>query len=94
MSADKHTPGPWFMSPSGCVCCQHQPSGKHTVATVFDACDGPILAAAPDLLAACKACDPFMEQLGEDGGIGMFDRDEAERAFKMLRSAIAKAEGR
>ena len=54
--------------------------------------DLSLIAAAPDLLAACKAGTEISERtLAEDGG---FRTPEAQAVYDMVCAAIAKAEGR
>jgi hypothetical protein len=82
------SPGPWLMglpcfgeglavidNKGGEVCCLGKDGDEH---------DAPLLAAAPDLLAACEAAELFFDDL-----------DPGERIFltKILRPAIAKAKG-
>ena len=51
-----------------------------------------LIAAAPDLLEACKAAIANSEKtLAEDGG---FRQPEAQHVFDMVSAAIAKAEGK
>lgn len=78
----KHTPGPWEAKLEGawgwCV-----KAGKRYIAfRIHKEADTRLIAAAPELLAACKQAEWQYEQLGDS------------KAIKMLRAAIAKAEGR
>lgn len=85
MSADKHTPGPWSV-------LVHEAStsveSKHyTVAADVTNADADLIAAAPDLLVACKMAVASIEH--SDGGRYLED----EQALYALRCAIIKAEG-
>ena len=85
----KHTPGPWR--------CEPQPGqtvGKHTythcvmygddsIADTLTEADAHLIAAAPDLLKACKAACQDLE----------FRGDNLTCLYKDIRAAIAKAEG-
>lgn len=54
------------------------------------------MAAAPDLLAACKAAERLAWEIGtetEDGVKTLLD-DERGDLYRMISTAIAKAEGR
>ena len=92
-----HTPGPWIiehqelgathdtiLAPSGSVCGKRFPICE-VFGTIFpDGCDNAcLIAAAPDLLAACKAL--IAERAWESTDCAAWD---------MVRSAISKAEGR
>lgn len=81
-----HTPGPWFFAGddySGfSVLASNGKGGEVDIADVYDADNLHIIAAAPDLLAACEAAlDSFS---------GLVERSEAR--FK-LNAAITKARG-
>jgi hypothetical protein len=91
MSGTKHTPGNgWYATNAG---NDHQglvieeQTGR-TVAVAYDRKDGAMLAAAPDLAAACKArleCDETFEQ-------GTSEWSQAiDCADAMMRSALQKA---
>jgi hypothetical protein len=89
----KHTPGPWKEAMwSGRVAIIHD----HTDDGTFDvvvACndqaptlaDARLIAAAPDLLAALKACEPFCK--------GHQETPEKAARYAAVRAAIQKAEG-
>ncbi len=87
MTQSKHTPGPWFY--------QVDLEGRYYVGHTFNPRgqpelwrgthtreDAALVAAAPDLLAACKAALERIDGMNESMGVV----DE-------LRAAIAKAEG-
>ena len=90
-----HTPGPWHLHADGKTILSNQ---SHPVATlsdpghrqvmgerggIFTGNDGPIIAAAPELLDACRAA------LDEHGKSVLF----SGRALRLLELAIAKATG-
>ena len=75
---------------------EYLPENYNAVLPIADVCDQPnaeenarLIAAAPDLLAACKkAFDELVENLDEIG----IDHESDDTAI-MLRAAIAKATG-
>lgn len=86
MSDTKHTPEPWYESGTGNY--QRLIISEATgavVALAYDKRDAPLLAAAPKLLAACKAIAEFFPASG--GGKDM------RAACLQVRDAIAGAEG-
>ncbi len=84
MSNKKHTPGPWVLTPdpNGWTL---ESNGASVTAKPFDSSDNDarLIAAAPDLLAACKLALANFEAHAD--GLG---------CQAVLRAAIAKAEGR
>lgn len=52
--------------------------------------DAYLIAAAPDLLEACKAALPILKYRHDHGD----DSNDEESAYQIVRNAIAKAEGR
>ena len=81
-----HTPGPWYPSR-----CTHSwdiasESDGATVAHAEDDANARLIAAGPDLLAACKAC---YSALLNETGVGVCSHEKKAAAL-----AIAKAEGR
>lgn len=91
----KHTPGPWTVSvwhdgrdgTTPCIMASGATVAKIHVAPITpppeaDA-NARLIAAAPELLAACKLA---LETVG--------DMTEAEQRRQIVRKAIAKAEGR
>lgn len=57
----------------------------------LDLADAKLIAAAPDLLAACEAALEEMHSLiGEAGTVGNYSPSQGE-AFEIVRAAIAKA---
>lgn len=88
----KHTPGPWTAADLGDGRCSVYAHGP--LAYLGDAAepgDGManalLMAAAPDLLAACEAAEHSIAPLVEDRGVRLGDILEG------LRSAIRKARG-
>lgn len=89
----KHTPGPWILDEYGPEFTMRTVRGKSLgggteVAIIttgsysdeVEEANARLIAAAPELLEACKQAEWQYEQLGDS------------RAIKMLRAAIAKAE--
>ena len=88
MSDNKHTPGPWAWD-RGVLRSPGMP-GRHVVLNTFDGGErflhGPdrkLIAAAPDLLAACEALVLAM--------VGTLD--EKQKAINQAGAAIKKAKG-
>lgn len=81
----KHTPGPWYVAKTGNdqgLIISEQTGSN--VAVSYDAKDAPLIAAAPDLLAALRDMVHFDD----------LPKDEQQPAVEKARAAIAKAEGR
>lgn len=84
----KPTPGPWRVEPDGSIV---GPDGCDVIASHADYLGGHylaateedrrLIAAAPDLLAACEAMVGYMVLFGADHGVNI------------LRAAIAKVKG-
>lgn len=94
--APKHTPGPWHFNPeSGNVHGGKPDDGLCTVVALvgmgreMDA-NAHLIAAAPELLAACDRALNFLNNAVE---FGFIKRDTAHDALQELREAISKAEG-
>lgn len=94
----KHTPGPWWVKAEFYIAAGDDPEDWQHVGNVTDIDDdgqdlpvevwqanAKLIAAAPDLLAACKE---FVNWYGSDSS--EFNRDNA---YERARAAIAKAEG-
>jgi hypothetical protein len=86
-----HTPGPWKAEyrETSLAVYQRTRSGAKTghpicVVSRKDKANADLIAAAPDLLNACKVALPLLERFVQG----------AESAHDLLRAAIAKAEGR
>ena len=94
---DDHTPGEWTLDPSdACVVIRVEDeydeshANDRVIAEVILPCDGPVVAASPDLLAAARMAVPLLDLLLPfDKRIDLWRR----RATQALRAAIAKAEG-
>lgn len=95
MKKTKHTPGPWSIGESRdhriAVC------GGHFIIGVLEGiyqprgnADARLIAAAPDLLAACQDLDcPELFSILAAG----FGEERAAQLVNGLRAAVAKAEG-
>lgn len=86
----KHTPGPWTADWDGDEDCGAQDRVWRILAPPGYGCiladgighqDASLIAAAPDLLAAAEAAEPYVCGLGSAG------------ALAQLRAAIARAKG-
>lgn len=88
-----HTPGPWTAHKAGiydatglCVAKRHPQAGPEWII------NAPVLAAAPDLLAALEAlfdnCAMIHSRWGDE-----YNQKEANAAIAAARAAIAKAKG-
>lgn len=98
-----HTPGDWYIARTG----DHQALviSEHTganVAICYDKKDAPLVAAAPELLAACLALVAHAEDCRESWESDGSPRNTKEhglavclnnRAGELIRAAIAKAKG-
>ena len=67
-------------------------TGKN-IAVSYDIKDADLIAAAPDLLHACKLAINVLS-IGYENGKGIVDAGEALHAFENLNLAINKAEGK
>ena len=86
-----HTPGPWGYDGTGCVYSDALPKDDCVIAEVlYAACDweadGRLMAAAPEMLAACRIANQELLDMGQGSS--------ASPALRALWWAIAKAEGR
>jgi hypothetical protein len=73
----------------------HINAANCTVARVYRPNDARLIAAAPDLLAACNAildCDTPTEDMGGDWGTVEWE-EQVGHAIALARAAIAKAVG-
>lgn len=102
MSTAKHTAGPWSHTPLQDTIWANDgqtkvarveelpwvetPSGKHSSDWMTEQANAQLIAAAPDLLAACKAA--------ECAFVGLRPNDPFFTAWQTLRAAITKAEGK
>lgn len=85
-----HTPGPWNVE--GCTVGQYRIRAKQgpldvCPATVYSQSDAYLIAAAPELLAACKDIVFTINTLGIDSF------SDAPDLLRTAVAAIAKAEG-
>jgi len=98
-----HTPGPWEVAPPGEIdehyavldCYGHTATvygyPEETAAALANA---NLIAASPDLLAACRAVSTDLQAaLDGDDFSGMTDAELFRAFLDVLRPAIAKAEG-
>lgn len=105
----RHTPGPWDVGQNGDSCAREHAivSGPKVIAKVYgrgypsgfgwspgSAADARLIAAAPELLAALKACEDRLALVLEcDCDDDKPEDTETIAAFAAARAAIAKAEG-
>ena len=88
----EHTPGPWIIRHVGIG----QPyvidsnSGQIALVGPRQSHDAALIAAAPDLLAACEIALALLTGTGQDGTLGHHPDNPVPA---MLRAAIAKAKG-
>lgn len=89
MSEQKHTPGPWTLAPcshGGLILRRGDAIGRDThiqsSLQILPEADAHLIAAAPDLLQACKVA--FVALAAPEWG----------EVQDQIRAAIAKAEGR
>ena len=95
MTKTKHTPGPWRIGDAG-MTIFGPPNGNpapEVIATLRKKTNGPLIAAAPELLKALKALYEHCAMVHKHWGDGSNQR-EADNAIKSGFTAIAKAEGR
>ncbi|KKL56125.1 hypothetical protein LCGC14_2248520 [marine sediment metagenome] len=93
---ETHTPGPWNVDTWDWWLVRAAASHRH-LATVHVEHNGKnkakanarLIASAPDLLEALKACDLYVAFHMK----GIFDEDAQDETLRKLRAAIAKAEG-
>lgn len=104
MSGAQHTPGPWTIEQYGAgdslvvhsdadtrVCFMATPGLLGSLPNIK--ANARLIAAAPDMLAAIKVVDDV--ETARLRHVGLNDEGIAEHpVVKMLRAAIAKAEGR
>lgn len=96
--ASKHTPGPWIRYGGGkrrwaigragggfCLCQMT----RHNEA----AANARLIAAAPDLLAACEAAEPFVRRFIALQRASGIDTTKPQKALSDLRAAITLAKG-
>jgi hypothetical protein len=86
------TPLPWSLDCDGDLMA----ADRTLVAIIPAKKDRPILAAAPDMLSACKTVLASLEKLAVDGEIIWLDGDLPgvhESAIERLKNVIAQAEG-
>ena len=97
----KHTPGPWAVGTDCKVWGSGKPNCYKSEACFVAACgndqDAALIAAAPELLAACVAALPLLEEYRQRVFTGRIRGDLLSGDYEptqALRAAIAKAEGR
>jgi hypothetical protein len=94
----EHTPGPWLADGTGCVYSATLPKDDCVIAELQQAsvnwdADACLIAAAPELLEACKQlhnCLSDWVEIADSDDL----RDSDSEAIKLSVAAIAKAEGR
>jgi hypothetical protein len=85
-----HTPGPWHWDKSGSNIWPKDENGEdtgETIAEVMDPRNGPVIAAAPDLLAALEDAERVVAWAAARW-------TDAGPVLVKTRAAIAKATGR
>jgi len=85
-----HTPGPWYAeaddeNESSFVWNREALPRKAVAHDIFNPADACLIAAAPDLLAACELAVAEMTETWPDG--------DWQSNFDTIRAAIAKAKG-
>jgi hypothetical protein len=103
MSQPKHTPGPWTVDPhflddimaaDGLDVATVVLTGEHCRDMPERRANARLIAAAPELLEACKEAALFMRSAIEDRVMLEGFDPESHHGLKMVRAAIIKAEGR
>ena len=89
----EHTPGPWEQRDTPGYNDTEIWAGKVVVAKVRDGdCDGPLIAAAPDMLDALNAAQYYIGQLeAAQHGTPVRDLDEAQSAFVAANTKVRLA---
>lgn len=108
MGAAKHTPGPWTVRNRDIVAGERTKKGWRVVATIppgpiqvglisgdESAANQSLITAAPELLAACEAAQELLGWIADEGQFksGTEAGDDADKAERLLRTALAKARG-
>jgi len=102
----KHTPGPWrvveskYVDKTSCLYVmagdyadEGEPDMKVEVISSVAQCDASLIAAAPELLEACRRADRVIEN-AYNKMFGALDLTRAAgRDLEYIRAAIKKAEG-
>lgn len=98
----KHTPGPWKFVPSDDTPGHREPAVVYiknkrfefSGGIAFDAheteANARLISASPDLLAACKVADQFLDHLANSWEVCR----HTQAMIDQIKAAIAKAEGR
>lgn len=86
----QHTPGPWY--DHGKYVDALNPDDEDEGITIADdirtPADAALIAAAPDLLAACSLAVEALESLRSDGVTGMEDDDAAAACSAAMKKAV------
>jgi len=88
-----HTPGPWHVNSFGQILDKHGDQIADLENSDFpeqEDANAPLIAAAPDLLAALRAVEHAFAVGEPSDGFG----SAMETAAKLARAAIAKADGK
>ena len=93
-----HTPGPWHTmtkpdDSQGTVCSEDPETMGRTVAVTYDPKEAPLIAAAPELLSACRSLIHFLEAVP----VAQINRllvCGTMESLEKARAAIAKAENK
>jgi hypothetical protein len=99
----KHTPGPWRIYDCGTIgsASVRIPGSTDVIlpgtvkgATIGEAmCNARLIAAAPDLLAACRKAEPILDQYIDDQCERGDTPTDVAIVLVEMRHAIARAEG-
>jgi hypothetical protein len=89
-----HTPGPWKASTSQPLMVFADDEKGRWIAELNPYDNGTnarLIAAAPDLLAACENAESALDS---KKAVGYLAHDRTEYALRVIRAAIAKAHGK
>lgn len=96
----QHTPGPWELEDDGDVfnvCADDRIIARVTIRSAADlredTANAAAIAAAPDLIAACKAAERLAWEVGTEteDGIKTLLADSRGDLYRQLAAALAKA---
>lgn len=79
-----YTPGPWYCSGAAFEDDGGVSYNLHAADMAISAANARLIAAAPELLEACRSAEDFLATVEDDAALAIYDQ---------LRAAIAKARG-